>query len=94
MFYTYILASRPYGTLYTGSTDSLTKRMWEHQDKLRPGFTAKYGVTRLVWFEAHDTRQGAFEHERRIKKWNRAWKIRLIEQMNPRWDDLFVEFVS
>jgi putative endonuclease len=87
-FYTYTLASRPYGTLYTGSTDDLHKRVWEHQEKVFPGFTAKYGVDRLVWCESHDTRHSAFARERQIKKWNRAWKVRLIEADNPRWEDL------
>jgi len=91
-FYTYILASGPYGTLYTSSTDSIVVRIGQHKDKVNEGFTAKYGVDRLVWYFVHDTREGAFGHERRIKKWNRAWKIRLIEEMNPNWDDLYPEF--
>ncbi|HRD47688.1 MAG TPA: GIY-YIG nuclease family protein [Caulobacter sp.] len=88
-FYTYIMASGPYGTLYIGHTDSLARRAWQHREKQRPGFTAKYGVVRLVWYEVHDTREGAKAHERRLKKWNRAWKIRLIEALNPRWLDLY-----
>jgi putative endonuclease len=90
-FYTYILASQPNGTLYTGHTDSLTKRMWEHREGVRPGFTAKYGVKLLVRYEPHDTREGAFRRERQIKKWNRSWEIRLIRSVNPDWRDLSEE---
>lgn len=89
MFYAYILASRRNGTLYTGSTDDLLKRVAEHRDKLRRGFTARYAVSRLVWYEAHDTREAAFVRERRIKEWRREWKLDLIERMNPGWTDLF-----
>ncbi|MFB7879575.1 GIY-YIG nuclease family protein [Brevundimonas diminuta] len=89
MFYVYILASRPNGTLYTGSTDDLLKRVAEHREKLRGGFTAKYAVSRLVWYEVHDSRGAAFVRERRIKEWRREWKLDLIERMNPAWADLF-----
>ncbi|HEX5777183.1 MAG TPA: GIY-YIG nuclease family protein [Caulobacteraceae bacterium] len=88
-FYAYMLASQRNGTLYIGSTDSLIKRMYEHRDKVRQGFTAKYGVDLLVWYEAFETREGAFRRERRMKKWNRAWKIQLIERFNPGWRDLY-----
>jgi len=88
-FYTYIDASRRNGTLYTGSTDDLGKRVGEHRDKLRPGFTAKYGVAILVWFEVHETREAAFRRERQIKEWKRNWKLEMIERGNPGWDDLF-----
>jgi len=88
-FYTYLLASKPYGTLYCGHTDSLASRVWKHKEKTYSGFTAKYGVTQLVWYEVHDERGGAFRRERRIKKWERAWKIGLIEEMNPTWSDLY-----
>jgi putative endonuclease len=87
-FYTYIMASGPYGTLYTGSTDSLSKRVYEHREKIRGGFTAKYEVNKLVWFENFETREGAFRRERRIKEWKRRWKVELIEAMNPEWKDL------
>ena len=89
MFYVYILASRPNGTFYTGSTDDLLKRVVEHREKLRGGFTAKYAVSRLVWYEVHDSRGAAFVRERRIKEWRREWKLDLIERMNPAWADLF-----
>ena len=88
-FYTYIVASRRNGTLYTGSTDDLGKRVAEHRDKVRPGFTAKYGVAILVWFEVHETRDAAFRRERQIKEWKRNWKLEMIERGNPGWDDLF-----
>ena len=91
MFYTYIVASKRNGTLYAGSTDSIVRRAYEHREKLRLGFTAKYGVSLLVWFEAHDTREGAFRRERQIKEWRRVWKLRLIEESNPTWRDLYVD---
>jgi putative endonuclease len=87
-FYVYIMASGPYGTLYTGSTDSLSKRVYEHQEKIRGGFTAKYGVSKLVWFQNFESREGAFRRERQIKEWKRRWKVELIEAMNPEWKDL------
>jgi putative endonuclease len=88
-FYTYILASRPYGTLYTGHTDDLSRRIRQHKEKRADSFTAKYGVTQLVWLEGHDSREGAFRRERQIKEWRRKWKIELIEEENPHWRDLY-----
>lgn len=88
-FYVYILASRRNGTLYTGSTDDLANRVWQHKNKVIKGFTATYGVDKLVWFETYDTREDAFTRERRIKEWKRPWKIELIEKTNPEWTDLF-----
>jgi putative endonuclease len=67
----------------------LTKRIWQHREKIRQGFTAKYGVDKLVWYETHESRETAFRRERRLKKWNRVWKIRLIERFNPGWRDLY-----
>lgn len=87
-FCTYILASDRNGTLYVGMTDDLNRRIFEHQSKAIPGFTAKYGVTKLVWYEQFETREAAFARERAIKKWNRLWKLRLIERFNPGWRDL------
>jgi putative endonuclease len=87
-FFVYILASRRNGTLYVGMTDNLVRRLWEHRTGLIPGFTKKYGVKMLVWYELHGTRENAFQRERQLKKWNRTWKLRLIEEMNPRWRDL------
>ena len=89
MFFVYLLASQPHGTLYIGSTSDLVRRVWEHKTKAVPGFTAKYDVDRLVWFEAHDTLEGAMQRERRIKSWKRSWKIELIEKDNPHWIDLY-----
>ena len=91
-FYTYMVASQRNGTLYIGSTDDLAHRIWEHVEKHRAGFTAKYRVSRLVWFEAYETREAAFRRERQ-KKWNHAWKIELIERFNPGWDDLSGELI-
>ena len=88
-FFVYILASGRNGTLYVGMTDNLVGRIWQHKEKVRPGFTAKYGVDQLVWWEAGASREGAFLRERQIKTWNRAWKIELIERSNPGWRDLY-----
>ena len=92
-FYTYLLASGRNGTLYIGSTDDLAHRVYEHKEKARPGFTAKYGVDLLVWFEVHDTREAAFLRERQLKKWRRSWKVDLIEDTNPTSRDLNGELI-
>jgi putative endonuclease len=89
VFFTYLLASKPHGTLYVGSISDLVRRVWEHKAKAIPGFTAQYGVDRLVWFERHDTRETAMQREKRIKSWKQAWKIELIEKDNLHWIDLF-----
>ena len=86
--YVYILASRRNGTLYTGVTSDLSGRLYEHQNNLTPGFTSKYGVKTLVWFEEHDLVTDAIAREKAIKNWPRQWKINLIETMNPDWDDI------
>ncbi len=86
--YVYILASQKNGTLYTGSTTDLSRRMEEHREMAIDGFTAKYGVTRMVFAEEHPTTISARQQERQIKKWKRAWKIELIECGNPHWEDL------
>jgi putative endonuclease len=88
-FFFYILASRRNGTLYTGMTDDLVKRTWQHRNGVMPGFTKKYGVKMLVWYELHESRESALMRERQIKKWNRIWKLQIIEQMNPAWCDLW-----
>ncbi len=85
----YILASKPYGTLYIGVTSDLYGRMAQHSQGIFDGFTNRYGVTRLVYYEMHATMPEAIEREKRLKRWRREWKYRLIEQMNPPWDDLF-----
>ena len=89
MYWVYLLASRPHGTLYLGKANNLPRRIWEHKSKAVPGFTAKYGVDRLVWFEAHETLESAFRREKQLKGWRRAWKIQLIEKDNPQWIDLY-----
>lgn len=89
MFYVYLLASRPYGTLYVGVTSELGHRVWEHKIEAVPGFTARYGVDRLVWFEVHESAETAMRREKQIKEWKRDWKINLIERDNPPWIDLY-----
>ncbi len=84
----YLLASRKNGTLYAGVTSDLVKRLHQHREGLIAGFTKDHGVQRLVWFEQHATMEHAIVREKRIKKWNRSWKIRLVEENNPDWDDL------
>jgi len=88
-FYVYILANQRNGTLYIGHTESLTHRIWQHREGQIPGFTRKYGVKTLVYYEQFETRGGAFRRERAMKKWNRAWKLELIERFNPGWEDLY-----
>ena len=90
-FCVYILASKRNGTLYVGVTSALAKRVWEHKEKVTEGFTAQYGVDRLVYFELHGSAEAAIKREKQLKKWNRAWKIRLIEKQNPNWRDLYDE---
>ncbi len=87
----YILASRRNGTLYTGVTTNLAKRVWEHKKDIIEGFTKKYGVHLLVYYELHDDIISAITREKQIKKWNRAWKLELIERKNPDWRDLWEE---
>jgi putative endonuclease len=89
MFYVYILASKPYGTLYVGVTSELARRVWTHKSKAVPGFTKRYGVDRLVWFETHESAETAIRREKQIKQWQRNWKINLIERNNPHWIDLY-----
>ncbi len=90
----YILASRRHGTLYTGVTNDLGRRVSEHRLGLIPGFTSEYGVKRLVFVEAHEDIRDAIVREKRIKKWRRDWKIELIECDNPMWDDLAVSLLG
>jgi len=87
-YYVYILASRRNGTLYTGVTSDLARRTFEHRNGLVPGFTKRYGVHILVWYEVHDDIRLAIEREKQIKGWNRTWKLKVIEQVNPDWNDL------
>jgi len=90
-YYVYILVSRQNGTIYTGFTNTLKRRVYEHKIGLIEGFTKKYNVKNLVYFEKHDCVNTATLREKRIKKWQRAWKIELIESMNPEWKDLYDE---
>ena len=90
----YILASKRNGTLYIGVTSDLRKRIWEHREGFVHGFTKKYNVHILVYYELFDDMQNAITREKRLKKWNRAWKIRLIEEKNPRWEDLWNQILT
>ena len=90
----YLLASQRKGTLYVGVTSDLIRRVWEHKQDLVPGFTARYGVHSLVWYEIHDSMAAAIEREKQVKGWRREWKIALIEEANPTWRDLYPEIVG
>ena len=83
------MTNRPNGTLYIGVTTNLAKRAWEHRESKTPGFTSKYGLKRLVYFEEHATITAAIQRESNMKHWSRAWKVGLILQINPTWDDLY-----
>ena len=89
--YVYIMTNQKNGTLYIGSTVDLIKRVWEHKNKITPGFTAKYNLDKLVYFEQHDGIVNAGEQEKRFKNWRREWKIALIKKNNPLWSDLYEE---
>jgi putative endonuclease len=91
-FYVYILASKKNGTLYIGATDDLERRVLEHKSKIEGSFTARYNVNLLVYFEEYETGEAAFTRERQMKKWNRAWKLKLIEKDNLNWEDLSKEW--
>ena len=93
-YYVYILASDRNGTLYVGVTNDLARRVYEHRNDLIEGFSKRYGVHRLVWFEVHGDINEAILREKRIKKWNRSWKLRVIEEMNPDWIDLTEQLMS
>ena len=93
-YYVYILASRRDGAIYVGITNDLVRRAYEHRIKAVQGFTAKYNITQLVWFEAYDDPISAISREKELKKWKRAWKIQLIEKDNPNWDDLYESICS
>jgi putative endonuclease len=85
----YMIASGHHGTLYIGVTSDLKRRVWQHRNKEFGGFTAKYDVNRLVWYEQHETPDAAIAREKRLKKYRRSWKINLIEENNPDWNDLY-----
>ena len=92
-YFVYLMASKRNGTLYAGVTSDLAGRAAQHRDEIIEGFTKKYGVHKLIWFEEFADIHDAILRERRIKKWRRAWKLELIEKMNPRWEDLFARIV-
>jgi putative endonuclease len=93
-YYTYIMASERNGTLYIGMTNDLVRRAWEHKNHCFEGFTEKYEVTLLVWFEQHSTAKNAIKREKRLKRYERKWKLDLIEKENPDWNDLYEEISS
>jgi putative endonuclease len=89
----YILASQRYGTLYVGVTSNLVQRIWQHKNDQAEGFTKKYGVHTLVWYEPHETMESAIAREKAVKEWKRAWKVEVIEAANPSWRDLYEQIV-
>ncbi len=93
-YYVYLLASHMYGTLYVGITNNLVRRVWEHRHDVVQGFTREHGVHRLVWYEVHEDPYEAITREKGIKKWNRDWKVNLIQEKNPGWDDLYEAIAS
>ena len=93
-YYVYILANAMYGTLYVGVTNDLIRRVWEHQNDVVPGFTREHQTHRLVWYEVHESAYEAITREKRIKKWNRDWKVNLIQKMNPEWNDLYAAIAA
>ena len=88
-FYVYIMAKARNSTFYVGITSDLAKRVWEHKNKVTDGFTQKYDIKNLVYYETHNNAEAAIHREKRLKKWNRTWKMRIIEEMNPEWEDLY-----
>ncbi len=93
-YFVYILASKKNGTLYVGVTNNLVRRVIEHKEKMIKGFTAKYGIDKLVYYETYKYVNDAIKREKALKEWHRKWKIRLIEKENKEWRDLFYDFVS
>ncbi len=90
MYSVYMVASGRHGTLYLGVTNDLVRRVWDHKAKAYPGLTRRYGIDRLVWYEQYDRIDEAIPREKGLKKWRRDWKLRLIEEMNPEWEDLYL----
>lgn len=93
-YYVYLLASKKHGTLYLGVTNDIVRRIHEHKSKVVAGFSKRYSVDRLVWFEIYDDPVTAIEREKELKKWRREWKVRLIEEQNPEWIDLYPQIAS
>ena len=87
----YILTNKPLGTLYIGVTSNLPQRIWQHKTKVTKGFTEKYNLNKIVWYEAHEDMMSAIQREKALKAWKRDWKIRIIEEMNPLWRDLYYD---
>ncbi|KMO17599.1 GIY-YIG nuclease family protein [Methylobacterium indicum] len=87
--FVYMMASRPHGTLYIGVTNNLARRVFEHQTKVLGGFTARYDVARLVWYETYESINEAIAREKDLKRWRRDWKLKLVEDFNPGWSDLY-----
>jgi putative endonuclease len=94
MYYVYIMASKKKGTLYIGVTSNLIKRVYEHKNNLVEGFTKKYGIHNLVYYEQTEDANSAIQREKRMKAWKRQWKIELIESMNPNWKDLYNDIIG
>lgn len=92
-YFVYILASRRNGTLYVGVTSDLVKRVWEHKNNIAEGFTKNYGVHCLVYFETYDNPNSTITREKQLKRWERSWKIKLIEDRNPKWRDLYLDIL-
>lgn len=92
--FVYMMTNKPDGTLYIGVTNDLVRRVYEHRTHAVPGFTDRYNLERLVWFEQHDGPTNAIRREKALKRWNRAWKVSLIEKCNPAWHDLWEEIVG
>ena len=90
----YIMSNKQDGTLYVGVTSDLIRRVWQHKEGEVEGFTKKHGLKRLVYFEPHDEIENAIKREKRLKHWSRAWKVRLIHETNPHWDDLYDSIVT
>ncbi|MBI2831278.1 MAG: GIY-YIG nuclease family protein [Chloroflexi bacterium] len=93
-YYVYILASRRNGTLYTGITNNLVRRVWEHKNDFVKGFTEKYKVHTLVYYEQCESVESAIQREKQLKVWHRSWKLRIIEEKNPEWKDLYSEIAG
>ena len=93
-YYVYILASKRNGTLYIGITSDLIKRVWEHKNKFVDGFTKRYNINKLVYYEQYSDPENAIKREKRLKKYNRKWKLNLIEEVNPDWKDLYEEITT
>ncbi len=94
IYYVYILASQKNGTLYIGVTNDVINRVYEHKQKMNPGFTNKYNVNKLVYYEEYQYIDDAIDREKNLKKWKRGWKIKMIEEFNPSWKDLFTELTN